>query len=775
MLEHTSDYSSAITADARLIFIRAIVDLSDPDKKFLPVTASPEAPWSKKEELHDYELTPPPRISTMEHGRTLLNGDFDLFDTDYFISSSSGYVSEVLSGPDGTFANPVWVQLNFEDVDVLQAFSLFFSSDPLDGVPEDFTVEVIQGNTSYFTETVTGNHKTEIQFKGFTVYNPGAIRVTFQKWTLPSRRVRLVEIVMGIFERWSTDMLEGFSVTNQAQFSCLTLPYGTAEITMDNSDRRFEPRRKDSMFQSIEARQGIDIYIGVRLENGMDDYKRVGTFYQSGDGWKTSSNAPTMKWSLVDLIGLVAERTFLPPKKENGEYKPLPTTLDGWIKAVVMQLGDSFAKRYSVDPDYANKPVTALSREDVTDVKCGDIIRWACMAAGVWPRADQETGRITAEPLWNQGTKITLDNLNDYPTMKANESLAALIFQLANPKTTTDPETGETTTQKTQEFVVSGNSTTSEKTVTIVNPFIHTTEQALAAAKLILAQYGGNILELTGRGNPSSEIGDVDTVWLDESNATTARRMLQTFQIQSGVLQGCRSTLLQADGSYLWEGFEVIRESGKWKAPPGVRQLRVVIGRGGQGGGRGQEGQYGSAGSSNISFSGYTTSYGDQGVDGQGGEIWYGVIPCNEEQEFDVYLGAGGAPGTTYGKAGALGEHSTFGPYTSENGTLYPNGYTDIANGQAFARPGVAAPLPGTGDGGAGGAGGDPPEGYLDWVPMTYLPSNPDMSQHPGTQITGHYTWKETRPAGPGHPGAQGATGFVMVTWDKPDDGEEAG
>lgn len=130
---------------------------------------------------------------------------------------------------------------------------------------------------------------------------------------------------------------------------------------------------------------------------------------------------------------------------------------------------------------------------------------------------------------------------------------------------------------------------------------------------------------------------------------------------------------------------------------PGVRQLRIVLGRGGQGGGMGQEGQYTSAGSSNIHFTGYNCSYGADGVDGQGGEIWYGVINCNEEQEFEVHLGAGGAPGSTYGQPGALGEHTTFGVYSSENGRVYENGYTDIANGQAFARTGVATPLPGTG------------------------------------------------------------------------------
>ena len=127
--------------------------------------------------------------------------------------------------------------------------------------------------------------------------------------------------------------------------------------------------------------------------------------------------------------------------------------------------------------------------------------------------------------------------LADYPTMKANKSVASLIFTLADGT----------------QYVVSGNSTSSEKTINIENPFIHTSAQALTAARLILSCYGGNLIETTGRGDPSGEIGDVDTIWLDESQATTARRMMQTFKIQDGALQGCQSRLLQADGSFLFQ------------------------------------------------------------------------------------------------------------------------------------------------------------------------------------------------------------------------------
>lgn len=74
---------------------------------------------------------------------------------------------------------------------------------------------------------------------------------------------------------------------------------------------------------------------------------------------------------------------------------------------------------------------------------------------------------------------------------------------------------------------------------------------------------------------------------------------------------------------------------------------------------------------------------------GSAGKIWYGTIDINPEQEFVVHIGQGGAPSQTYGVAGAMGGETTFGPYSSAGGKVYPLGYTDIANGDSYGRSGV--------------------------------------------------------------------------------------
>ena len=704
MIKSGEAYRAAITGDARRVLLRAVIDIISPDIVFGAGETSGQIPWSKLEQLHDKVFGNPTKYATLERDRWALDGTWDLLPDDPTQTvGQMGYIGNVLSGADGTFATPPWMELQFSGVSVLQACSVYFPDNDYDGLPEDFTVEVKQGGTAYHTRTYTGNTAASVALEGFTVHDPDAIRVTVTKWSRPSRRMRVVEIVLGVYEEWDGGMIAEFSVKQQGNIAATALPYGTCTLKIDNLSRRFEPRSKNGLFQSIEERQGIDISLGVRLADGTDEYKRLGIFYQYSGGWRTGDNGLTMQWNLVDIIGLLANREFLTPST-------LPTTLGGWIGALAAQLGVNFKDRWHVDPDYTALPVTVRTAEDVQGKKCGDIFRWVCQATGTWPRADASTGDLTAEPLWSEGNRVTLDNLNSYPTMKANGDVAALIFTINDGADT--------------KYIVSGNATSSSETVSIDNPFIKTEAQALAAARLILSTYGGNVLDLTGRGDPSSEIGDVETVWLDESQATTARLTMQTFQFSDGVMQGCQSQLLQADGSFLYQGREVITTPGTWKAPAGKKSLRVVlVGKGGDGT-KGADGNFENAGA--------------DGVDGLGGLVWAGTININEGQEFPV----------------AFGEDTTFGAYSSANGKRYDNGYTDVASGDSFGRTGVAKPVPGTGDGGAGGKGGTKGQGHY------------ETSYNSQGNPNGTY-WAVDVPPGKGANGAKGVFGCVVVYWDK--------
>lgn len=746
MLDRSAEYQAAIVAAERRIGIRASVSVIDPDLAWEETAASGAAPWSKPEQLHDKGFDQPADYATLEPGRWVLDGSQRLIPDDpAALTGAVGVVGDVMCDEGGIFDPPVWAEERFSNVEVLQACSVYFSTAEVDGYPVDFKVEVLQGGTAYFTQEISGNKADHLSFDGFTVYNPDTIRLTVSKWSVPRRRMRIAEIVPGIYEAWDGRLLANLSVTQRGDVSCMSLPFNTCQLVLDNHTKRFEPRKKDNLFQSIEERQGIGIEIGVRLPGGVMEYKPCGVYYQKSPGWTTSDNGITITWDLVDIIGLVTDRVYIAPEV-------LPTTVGGWIASIVAQLGENFVSKYRVDPDYAAVAVTAVNRDAVTGKRCGDILRWACQASGTWPRAAADTGYLTVEPLWSEGGKITLREIENYPTMKANSDIAMLIFNL---------------TDGTQ-INIPGTSASSGDTKTIANPFIHTREQALAAARMILATYGGNRLETVGRGDPAAEIGDVDTVWLDEASATTGRRIAQTLEITNGFLQNCKSTLLQANGAYLYEESALLTEDGIWTAPAGVSRLFVAIGQGGQGGMHGEDGvlreterwgvnadtgDWGEKGS-------YESRAGVKGAAGAGGKIWFGSIDINEQQAFEVTIGRGGKASEAFGTAGEEGGETTFGPYSSAAGKVFDFGYTDVTAGGSYGRTGVPAPVNGSADGAEGGAGGE--AGVGGWsVTTTVIPGS-------GRKIYYSY-WDPKKPAGKGKPAKDGADGFVLIYWDKED------
>lgn len=750
MLEMTDGYKSAIVGDVRRMYIKAMLEIIDPDIVYVGSNGSGAAPWSKSDQLFDKNMAMDARYATLEPGHWVLDGSFRLIPDDpTALSGEVGHVGDVLSNEDGTFSTEVYAELKFQNVSILQACSVYFSTDSIDGIPVDFRVSVMSEETAVFTQEYTDNTAYSVSLDGFTVYDPTAIRVYVTRWSLPRRRIRVAEIIPGVYEEWTEDTLASLDVQMRGNFACLAIPYGVATLRMDNLDRRFEPRNKSGVFQSIEERQGIPIALGVKLADGSVEYKRLGIFYQANGGWKTGDNDLTMQWELVDIIGLLAGREFVAPDT-------LPTTLGGWLAALVGQLGANFANMWHADPDYTNTELTVNDASEVTGKKCGDILRWACMASGTWPRADAETGFLTAEPFWSQGNKYDLDNMTVYPVMKANDDLAVLTFKLYDGNGTI--------------YNVSGNATSSSNTLTVNNPFIHTEAQALTASRQILSQYGGIKLELTGRGDPSSEIGDVDTVWLNESTATTGRRMEQSFGFSNGVLQNCRSVLLQADGSFMFEERRVLTGEGSFHIPAGVSQARLLIVSGAQGGSRGQDGYFNTG---TIPGGGVTSGEGAKGLDGHGGYVWSGVINVNPDTDYAYSCGKGGKASDTYGVAGEEGTHTTFGVYSSANGAVYTPSYTDLASGDAYGRPGVEKPLDGTGDGGAGGKGGEAGQGY--WEQLFWTQADVDAGKHPGTANDGSsivgkprgWDFVEIKEPGPGQPGVDGADGVVVIYWDK--------
>ena len=600
-----------------------------------------------------------------------------------------------------------WAKVEMTGLNILQTMSVYFSDNPEDGVPEDFTVEIFSGDYTAYSKTFSGNKAENITIEGFTVYNVTAIKITITKWNLPYRYPRIAEVLPGIYEKWGGDEIYSLDILHQADFSCLTIPYGTATLSIQNADKRFDPSNKSSLFKSIEEKQAIPIEMGLVTSHGVE-YIPIGIFHQQNGGWATGNKGLTMNWKLVDIIGLLAAKKYTAPST-------LPGTFSEWMASIVSQIGVNFADMYSVPESLAETELTceASSLENIT---CGTLLRYICMATGTYPKSDPITGNLVAALIDDTTAgMITQDELSELPTIQANTDIASVTFKLPNGN----------------EVVFAGTNSAAEKTVSINNPFLHTDEQLKAALKNILVYYGGNKYVAKERGNMASELGDVDLLEVSDNLSISGRRWKQQFSLQNGIQKNVSTNLLQATGGSLYTSYRMITEDSTIALDESITQIKVMLVGGGSGGEQGESGTY--------------EKEGAAGAGGAGGKIYIFSLTINAGQSMTVHIGNGGAPGTE-GDATTLTVGNL---YSSESGKRYEIGLGDILTGNVFGKPGkVAGTNEGrenSGNGGDGGAGGEQGIYGTDDKGRTYI------KRYPGV----------------GGKGKKGGSGCAVIYWNE--------
>ena len=146
--------------------------------------------------------------------------------------------------------------------------------------------------------------------------------------------------------------------------------------------------------------------------------------------------------------------------------------------------------------------------------------------------------------------------------------------------------------------------------------------------------------------------------------------------------------------------YEILTEDEGWAVPSGIDRIRVVLIAGGSGGTDGENGGTSviatpSSGYVPWTYSGISATQGGKGGSGgQAGKVRDVIINVSEGQSFSASIGAGGAVGSSGGV-------TSFGDYSSEDGSVSASGYADLMTSTIYAIPGDD----GT-DGGDGGSSG---------------------------------------------------------------------
>lgn len=698
MLPTSAEYKVAINAPTRRIVPKAVIDLTDPDLVVTSVSGDYDAGLSFPSQLYDRDETFSGQMfATLETNRWLLDGSQAIMPDDPTTrAGEQGVMGEYLGDADGVDGGSLSIAIS--GVDTLQVVTVAGTGQVADGFPYQLTLNIYSNGLLLHTQTEQPTGSTFV-FDGFTVIQPTDIELVVDEWNLPDRRFRFVEFLPGVVETWGGETIFSVNVIQKADFSNLTIPYSSASLAIDNTDKRFDPADKSSIFLSVTARQPVPLWLGVEIEDTFE-YVPVGVFYQQNEGWHIENDGLVITWDLIDIIGLLVDRKYEAPNT-------LPTTLGDWIISIVDQLGTTFTGHYIIDGALASTALTC-NASDVTDITCGNLLRFICQASNSFPISDPETGYLHIKELSGAPQdEIMLRAQNSRPGSRSNTDIAFLSFDVNGTI-----------------YNVPGTEEISDKTVTIKNPFITTTMDAVYAAQLILTQYGGNVIEAMCRGDMSREIGDVETVEVWPNETVGARVFEQQLKLENGIMTNVPLKMLQANGGELYTDYIYITESGTYTMPAGVTQITLVLIGGGDGGNGGDGG---------IIYYLDENDNGAAGNGGRGGRVYSTPLVINDGQQIDVHIGAGGAGGAggswankpnasaRFGKPGAAGEATTATlgtTFTSANGVYMSTGYVDLLTNKGYAVPGVAGvggktnPQRGAqgrnrlGNGGSGGDGG---------------------------------------------------------------------
>lgn len=204
--------------------------------------------------------------------------------------------------------------------------------------------------------------------------------------------------------------------------------------------------------------------------------------------------------------------------------------------------------------------------------------------------------------------------------------------------------------------------------------------------------------------------GDLISTWHPYDSQAVSACLMSTEITLSNTLKATEELLVGfvplKVGEYYFNTVEKITQSTTWTVPDGVDNIRIVLIGGGQGGASGLPGEppvIGEATTSYVESSNMETyrqgrggddggAGGTAGAGGEGGKVYTASLSVAPGQQFPVVVGSPGAGGlysATQSNPGEYGTATTFGSYSSDNGTSTQGGWIEEVSQEVLAAAGV--------------------------------------------------------------------------------------
>ena len=284
-------------------FVEITYAATDPDlQKAATVAATSEEYFSNSSELTDGTDKQSEKYGSLEHGLWGLDGTYSYL-TDEVVDP--GYVSDVVSGADGSFTDAIpLISINFATVrqEAIPGLTITWS-DAYNEWAVDYRVTAYKGSTQIAQTTVKGNTGvTSTVLLGMSEYSRVAIEIL--KWSHPNHRARCIKVFMGIRTIYTKDDLTGYTHSQSADLLSAVLPKNEISFSLRNEDNRWNLDNPTGVERYLLERQEIKVRYGMRVD-GEIEWIKGGTFWLSE--WSTPANGLEAMFTARDALEFMGE------------------------------------------------------------------------------------------------------------------------------------------------------------------------------------------------------------------------------------------------------------------------------------------------------------------------------------------------------------------------------------------------------------------------------------------------------------------------------------
>jgi len=318
--------------------------------------ANMEESYSKATSLTSTLTVDREKCSTLEWNFWGLDGSFSYFDG---TPENPGYVTNVLSGEDGSFTVLPTIQISFlnQHTELIPGLTITWSETFSEWATR-FRITAYNNDTAV-AMTEINNNATPLSKIWFDLEGYNKIVIEVLGWSHPLHRARVTRVYLGIQTIYTKNDLLGYTHTQSVDLLSAALPKNEIIFRLRNEDSRWNPENPSGAERYLMERQEVHVKFGMTVGE-TTEWIDGGHFWFSG--WSTPANGIEASFTARDLIEFMGEPYTGPA---SGTLYSIATAA---FQQADLPITDNGVVRYWVDGALSQYSTTIIGEHTIAEV-----------------------------------------------------------------------------------------------------------------------------------------------------------------------------------------------------------------------------------------------------------------------------------------------------------------------------------------------------------------------------------------------------------------------